>query len=118
MLLEPSCQAHLCFYSKASSEEGAAVPRAGVRGVRALDQPWEPLTMNVTSQPLAPVGSIAFLMLAWQHLQEHSHCQDRHLQCRELGCKLWPGTEAKGLGLRGGMVRQGHGTSSTELLIL
>lgn len=118
MLLEPSCQAHLCFYSKASSEEGAAVPRAGVMGVRALDQPWEPLTMNMTSQPLAPVGSTAFLMLARQHLQEHSRCQDRHLQCRELGCKLWPGTEAKGLGLWEGMVRQGHGTSSTELLIL
>lgn len=44
VLLEPSCQAHLCFYSKASSEEGAAVPRAGVMGVRALDHgslsPW------------------------------------------------------------------------------
>lgn len=39
VLSEPSCQAHLCFYSKASSEEGAGVPRAGVMGMRALNQP-------------------------------------------------------------------------------
>lgn len=43
MLMEPGCQAHLCFYSKASSEEGAGMPRAGVRGMRALDHsfPWK-----------------------------------------------------------------------------
>lgn len=115
VLLEPSCQVHLCFYSKASSEEEAGVPRAGVMGMRALDQPREPLTMKVTSQPLALVGSTAFPTLAWQHLQECSHCQDRHLQRGELGCKVWPGTAGKGLGLRRGIVRQGRGTSSTEL---
>lgn len=43
-LMEPGCQAHLCFYSKVSSEEGAGMPRAGVRGMRALDQPQEPLS--------------------------------------------------------------------------
>lgn len=54
MLMKPGCQAHLCFYSKASSEEGAGMPRAGVRGMRALDHsfPWKK-----TSQPLAPTAA-------------------------------------------------------------
>lgn len=75
--------------------------------------PWKK-----TSQPLAPAGGTAFPILAQKHLQEHSHCHDRCLQCGELGCKLWPGTEAEGLGLGRGMVRHGPRTNSTELLIL
>lgn len=44
VLSEHGCQAHLCFYSKASSEEGAGKPRAGVMGMRALNQPRGPLS--------------------------------------------------------------------------
>lgn len=44
VLMKPGCQAHLCFYSKANSEEGARMSRASVMGMRALDQPWEPFS--------------------------------------------------------------------------
>lgn len=100
VLPEPCCQAHLCFYAKAGSEEGARAPSASMMapmGARALDWPWEPPPHGCkTSQPLAAAGGTAFPTLAWQHLQDISHCQDRHLQHGELGCKLRPGDRSWG----------------------
>lgn len=71
-------------------------------------RPWEPLPQWCkTSQPLAPVAGTAFPMDAQQRLQDVSCCQGGHLQWGEWGC-------AWGQELRRGVVRQGHGTNSTD----
>jgi len=76
-------------------------------GARALDRRGS----------LSPVGarhpsSRAFPTPARQHPQDISRCHDGHLPPR-------PGDgRAAGPGVRRGTARQGHGTSSTELLIL
>lgn len=122
VLPEPSRRAHLCFYSKAGSEEGARAPSASVMApmaARALGRPREPLPRGCkTSQPLAPVGGTAFPTLARQHRRTSAAARTGTCSMGSWAASCGGGTEAEGPGLRRGMVRQGHGTSSTMFLIL
>lgn len=80
--------------------------RVGVMGMRALDQHWEGLSHG--RRHPSPL------------LQQETMPLPHTAITRTGTCSMgsWAaGTEAEGLSLRRGMIRQGHGTSSTELLI-
>lgn len=118
----PAAEPTFAFIPRLAARKGLEPPSASVMalmGARALDRPWDPPHHGCkTSHPLLKREALGSPRLLGSICRTSATARTGNCGTGSWAASCVWGTEAEEPGLRRGMVRQGHGTSSTELIML